>query len=186
MSCDNHGATIKVADLDSSIGTEALKIIPFPEPGLWYIGFQLDCRNTTTGDLISCPESSVSAMVSVDVNIQPCDYRPLQTGINLILVLLIFIWISVYYTFLYTQKSIKVYNIYFLVFYYNIELIFKLVEAMVMDYAQSTTKDPIHFLLAHVLQDTEDGTVIQQIPMSDIVKPILYCLHLVICVSYQL
>ena len=84
MSCDNHGATIKVADLDSSIGTEALKIIPFPEPGLWYIGFQLDCRNTTTGDLISCPESSVSAMVSVDVNIQPCDYRPLQTGINLI------------------------------------------------------------------------------------------------------
>ena len=85
MSCDNHGATIKVADLDSSIGTEALKIIPFPEPGLWYIGFQLDCRNTTTGDLISCPESSVSAMVSVDVNIQPCDYRPLQTGINLIL-----------------------------------------------------------------------------------------------------
>ena len=102
MSCDNHGATIKVADLDSSIGTEALKIIPFPEPGLWYIGFQLDCRNTTTGDLISCPESSVSAMVSVDVNIQPCDYRPLQTGINLILELLIFIWISVYYTFLYT------------------------------------------------------------------------------------
>ena len=106
MSCDNHGATIKVADLDSSIGTEALKIIPFPEPGLWYIGFQLDCRNTTTGDLISCPESSVSAMVSVDVNIQPCDYRPLQTGINLILVLLIFIWISVYYTFLYTHLSL--------------------------------------------------------------------------------
>ena len=80
MSCDNHGATLKVADLDPKVGNEALKIIPFPEPGLWYIGFQLSCRNISTGGLIKCPESSVSAMVSVDVNIQPCDHRPLQNG----------------------------------------------------------------------------------------------------------
>jgi len=60
------------------VGTESLKVIPFPEPGNWYIGFQLSCRNFSTGDLIACPKSSVSTMVSVDVNIQPCDYRPLR------------------------------------------------------------------------------------------------------------
>ena len=57
------------------MGVESLKVVPFPEPGNWYIGFQLSCRNFSTGDLISCPKSSVSTMVSVDVNIQPCDYR---------------------------------------------------------------------------------------------------------------
>ena len=60
------------------VGVESLKVVPFPEPGYWYIGFQLACRNFSTGDLMDCPKSSVSTMVSVDVNIQPCDYRPLR------------------------------------------------------------------------------------------------------------
>ena len=48
-------------------------------PGVYFIGFQLSCRNFTSGKLMSsCPESSISAMVSVDVNIQPCDHRPLR------------------------------------------------------------------------------------------------------------
>lgn len=77
MVCDNHAATFKVADLDPANGGESLKVIPFPEPGIYYVGFQLSCRNASDGNaVIPCPKSSVSAMVSVDVNIQPCDYRP--------------------------------------------------------------------------------------------------------------
>ena len=77
--CDNHMATIKVANLDTQIGVEAQKIIPFPMPGVYFIGFQLSCRNFTTGKLMAeCPKSSISAMVSVDVNIQPCDHRALR------------------------------------------------------------------------------------------------------------
>ena len=78
MICDNHMATMKVANLDPEIGAEAQKIIPFPMPGFYFIGFQLSCRNWTTGKLMDCPDSSISAMVSVDVNIQPCDHRPLR------------------------------------------------------------------------------------------------------------
>jgi hypothetical protein len=78
MVCDNHAATLKVANLDNVIGTEALKVIPFPEPGRWHLGFQLSCRNASAGKLMPCPKSSVSAMVSVDINIQPCDHRPLR------------------------------------------------------------------------------------------------------------
>ena len=77
--CDNHMATIKVANLDTEIGVEAQKIIPFPMPGVYFIGFQLSCRNFTSGKLMAeCPKSSISAMVSVDVNIQPCDHRALR------------------------------------------------------------------------------------------------------------
>jgi len=78
LACDNHSSTLKVANLHHEVGVESLKVVPFPEPGNWYIGFQLSCRNFSTGDIISCPKSSVSTMVSVDVNIQPCDYRPLR------------------------------------------------------------------------------------------------------------
>ena len=74
MSCDNHASTLKVANLQ----LETLKVIPFPEPGNWYVGFQLSCRNASRGNLIPCPKSSISTMISVEVSIQPCDYRPLR------------------------------------------------------------------------------------------------------------
>ena len=38
LACDNHSSTLKVANLDHKVGTESLKVIPFPEPGNWYIG----------------------------------------------------------------------------------------------------------------------------------------------------
>ena len=78
LACDNHSSTLRVANLDLEVGIESLKVIPFPEPGHWYLGFQLTCRNFSSGDLMTCPPSSVSTMVAVDVNIQPCDHRPLR------------------------------------------------------------------------------------------------------------
>ncbi len=78
MICDNHAATLRVANLDTVIGADALKVIPYPEPGTWYVGFQMRCIKTMTGKEVECPEALESTMVSVDVNIQPCDHRPLR------------------------------------------------------------------------------------------------------------
>lgn len=79
LACDDHSSSqIKVANLDTEIGTEALKVVPFPHPGSWYIGFQMHCRNVSTSRIMPCPKSSISTMISVDVNIQPCDHRPLR------------------------------------------------------------------------------------------------------------
>lgn len=81
LSCDNPSSTIRVSNLEKQgdFAVEAIKVVPFPQPGLWYIGFQLHCRlKAGNASEIPCPKSSVSTMISVDVNIQPCDHRPLR------------------------------------------------------------------------------------------------------------
>lgn len=78
MSCDNHAAMLSVSNREHEQGTEALKVVPFPEPTKWYLGFQMRCHNTSSGKETPCHASMSSAMVSVDVSLQPCDHRPLR------------------------------------------------------------------------------------------------------------
>ncbi|XP_059082591.1 uncharacterized protein LOC131880099 [Tigriopus californicus] len=78
MTACNVSSQIEVSTRNQSTMT-ALKVIPFPEPGQWYLGFQVRCSShKKQSEIVSCPKSLNSAMVSVDLHIQPCDYRPLR------------------------------------------------------------------------------------------------------------
>lgn len=73
-----HGESlIEVSDRDNTT-KNALKVIPYPEPGKWYLGFQLRCIERKSRGTQPCPRALRAAMVSVDLHIQPCGYRPLN------------------------------------------------------------------------------------------------------------
>ena len=55
---------------------EALRVIPYPEPGRWYLGLRVECVNRRQGRIEPCPGALRAAMVSVNLHIQPCGYRP--------------------------------------------------------------------------------------------------------------
>ena len=42
---------------------EAMRVVPFPEPGKWYLGFQAHCVERRTNVTGPCPKSLEAAMV---------------------------------------------------------------------------------------------------------------------------
>lgn len=72
--CDQE-ATISVSDKDNST-LQALTVIPYPEPGKWHIGFRTKCYLRENNAHLPCPRSLKASMVSVNIHLQPCDYRP--------------------------------------------------------------------------------------------------------------
>ena len=76
MICNNHASTLT---LYNSINVkDTLKVIPYPEPGRWYLGFQVRCYIKTPeggNKTVSCPENMVSTMISINIELQPCGYR---------------------------------------------------------------------------------------------------------------
>jgi hypothetical protein len=66
MSCDNRDSVLLLSN--SSI--EALKVIPYPEPGKWYVGFQVRCSQNKS--YVQCPLNLRSSMVAVEIRLQPC------------------------------------------------------------------------------------------------------------------
>lgn len=72
--CDAH-ALITVSN-ERAGRLEALRVIPYPEPGKWYLGFQSSCVERKSNVTGPCPKSLAAAMVSVELHIQPCDHRP--------------------------------------------------------------------------------------------------------------
>jgi len=53
------------------------KLIPFPEPGIWYLGLQAECIDASNGSKVECWGNLrfSRVMTSVSVHIQPCGYR---------------------------------------------------------------------------------------------------------------
>ena len=72
MSCDNRDSVLLLSN--SSI--EALKVIPYPEPGKWYVGFQVRCSQNKS--YVQCPLNLRSSMVAVEIRLQPCGYVEFQ------------------------------------------------------------------------------------------------------------
>ena len=76
MICNNHDSTITL--YNSRNAEDAVKIIPYPEPGKWYIGFQVRCYvklNQGGNRTVKCPENMISTMISINIELQPCGYR---------------------------------------------------------------------------------------------------------------
>ena len=59
MSCDNRDSVLQL----SNGSAEALKVIPYPEPGKWYVGFQVRCSQNKS--YVPCPTQLRSSMVAV-------------------------------------------------------------------------------------------------------------------------
>ena len=51
-------------------------MIPYPEPGKWYVGFQVRCSQNKA--YVPCPSQLRSAMVGVEIRLQPCGSRPMH------------------------------------------------------------------------------------------------------------
>ena len=71
--CDAD-SMISLSNKDSG-SARGTKVIPYPEPGKWYLGFNMHCMNRTSGLRIVCPRRFRAGMISVDLHIQPCGYR---------------------------------------------------------------------------------------------------------------
>ena len=54
-----------------------LKLVPFPEPGVWYLGLQVRCLDPDTRNATQCwgDFRFSSLMTSINIHIQPCGYR---------------------------------------------------------------------------------------------------------------
>ena len=74
--CDEE-AKLSVSDKNNSSLT-ALKVLPYPEPGKWHVGYKVRCFLRKSGLEEKCPTSLKAAMISVDLHMQPCGYRPLH------------------------------------------------------------------------------------------------------------
>ena len=51
------------------------KVLPYPEPGQWYIGFQVFCTDSTTQLVVPCPpnnSTSTTTMIEVDLLMEGC------------------------------------------------------------------------------------------------------------------
>ena len=76
MICNNHASTLT---LYNSVNVkDTLKVIPYPEPGRWYLGFQVRCYIQTHeggNKTVNCPDNMVSTMISINIELQPCGYR---------------------------------------------------------------------------------------------------------------
>jgi len=56
----------------------ALKLVPYPEPGIWYLGLQVRCVDPDSRLKIPCWGNFrfSNLMTSINIHIQPCGYRP--------------------------------------------------------------------------------------------------------------
>ena len=66
MSCDNRDSVLQL----TKSNVEALKVIPYPEPGKWFVGFQVRCSQNRS--YVDCPPHLRSSMVAVEIRLQPC------------------------------------------------------------------------------------------------------------------
>jgi hypothetical protein len=66
LSCDNRDSLMRLTRQDRV----ALKVIPYPEPGKWYVGFQVRCSQNRS--YVDCPAHLRSSMVAVEIRLQPC------------------------------------------------------------------------------------------------------------------
>ena len=76
MICNNHASTVTL--YNSLNVKDTLKVIPYPEPGRWYLGFQVRCYIKTAeggNKTVNCPDIMVSTMISINIELQPCGYR---------------------------------------------------------------------------------------------------------------
>ena len=76
MICNNHASTLTL--YNSLNVKDTLKVIPYPEPGRWYLGFQVRCYIKTPeggNKTVNCPDIMVSTMISINIELQPCGYR---------------------------------------------------------------------------------------------------------------
>jgi len=56
----------------------ALTMIPYPEPGIWYLGLQVRCVDPDTRVRVECWGNFrfANVMANLNLHIQPCGYRP--------------------------------------------------------------------------------------------------------------
>lgn len=56
----------------------ALKLVPYPEPGMWYLGLQVRCVDPDSRLKVQCwgDFRFANLMTSINIHIQPCGYRP--------------------------------------------------------------------------------------------------------------
>ena len=77
MICLNHPSTLTL--YNSINAKDTFKVIPYPEPGKWYLGFQVRCyirlRKGDGRKTVNCPENMMSTMISINIELQPCGYR---------------------------------------------------------------------------------------------------------------
>jgi len=75
LECDKN-SLIKIAS-DEPPHT-ALMLVPYPEPGMWYLGLQVRCVNPDSRLAVQCwgDFRFANLMTSINIHIQPCGYRP--------------------------------------------------------------------------------------------------------------
>jgi len=75
LTCDKN-SLIRIAS-DEPPHT-ALKLVPYPEPGTWYLGLQVRCVDPDSREKVQCwgDFRFANLMTSINIHIQPCGYRP--------------------------------------------------------------------------------------------------------------
>ena len=76
MVCDEE-SEIRIATDEPEHDT-ALMLIPYPEPGVWYLGLQVRCVDPDTRVQVQCWGNFrfANLMANLNLHIQPCGYRP--------------------------------------------------------------------------------------------------------------
>ena len=75
LTCDESSMTRIAPDEPQHT---ALMLVPYPEPGMWYLGLQIRCLHPNTRLKLPCwgNFSFSNLMTSINIHIQPCGYRP--------------------------------------------------------------------------------------------------------------
>ena len=74
LECDEESELKITSD---SPPRSTLKLVPFPEPGVWYLGLQVRCLDPDTRNKTQCwgDFRFSNLMTSINIHIQPCGYR---------------------------------------------------------------------------------------------------------------
>ena len=75
LTCD-ESSMIRIAS--DELPHTALMLVPYPEPGMWYLGLQVRCLHPDTRLKLPCWGNFrfSNLTTSINIHIQPCGYRP--------------------------------------------------------------------------------------------------------------